>query len=159
MTQLYLVRHEEAEPGAFGPDGHRALTDHGRRRMHKNAQRFLDLGERPDLILTSPLVRAVQTAEILASVLGYDGPLLARNRVAEPASFADLLALLDEHPVKRLVMVGHEPTLSGFVAHLLGNPRMTRGFSPGTMIALEPGKPWTFRWAIWPDEPGVAKIL
>jgi hypothetical protein len=80
---LYLLRHEEAEPAASGPDGHRTLTANGRTRMHRTGRRFAQLGEPIDLILTSPLVRAVQTAEILAthlwpsrarSTLGYGSP-------------------------------------------------------------------------------------
>src|SRR6267143_1996147 len=67
LMQLYLVRHGIAVDGGEAiPDGSRGLTDKGRRRFHKTARAFGKLGHRLDLILTSPLVRAVQTAEILA---------------------------------------------------------------------------------------------
>src|SRR5204862_5047285 len=65
--EIYLVRHGIAEEGHEKlRDGSRALTDKGRRRFQKTARAFGKLGRKLDLILTSPLVRAVQTAEILA---------------------------------------------------------------------------------------------
>ena len=73
--QLYLVRHGIAVDGGEAmPDGSRGLTDKGRRRFHRTARAFGKLGHKLDLILTSPLVRAVQTAEILAgAALEYCG--------------------------------------------------------------------------------------
>src|SRR3981189_1223644 len=65
--EIYLVRHGIAVDGeSDGPDAFRPLTGKGRRRFHKTARAFARLGRKLDLILTSPLVRAVQTAEILA---------------------------------------------------------------------------------------------
>jgi phosphohistidine phosphatase len=67
MIELYFVRHGiavERIPGV--PDSFRELTGKGRRRFRKTARAFAQLGRSLDLILTSPLVRAVQTAEILA---------------------------------------------------------------------------------------------
>src|SRR3989442_8990474 len=67
IMQLYVVRHGIAVQSAEGiPDKWRPLTDKGRRRFQKTARAFGKLGRRLDLILTSPLVRAVPTAEILA---------------------------------------------------------------------------------------------
>lgn len=156
---LYLLRHEEAEPAASGPDGHRTLTPHGRARMHRTGRRFAQLGEPIDLILTSPLVRAVQTAEILATNLAFEGPLYSRLRIAEPSSFADLDAVIAEAGAHNVVVVGHEPTLSSYTGHLLGQA-LPRGYSPGTMYALSLGAGRAaFRWVLWPDAAGPSGSL
>lgn len=127
--------------------------------MHRTARRFLELGEPIEAIVTSPLVRAVQTAEILATGLGFSGPLAARHRIAEPASFADLLEVIDEAQAQRLILVGHEPTLSSFTAHLLGKP-LPRGYSTGTLYALSlDGTRAQFRWAWFPDEDAPTRSL
>src|SRR5438309_12026701 len=72
MIRIYLVRHgiavDPAEKGALD-DYSRPLTARGRRRFRRLARAFARLGEPPDFIFTSPLVRAVQTAEILAGTL------------------------------------------------------------------------------------------
>src|ERR671929_2162184 len=70
--QLYLVRHGIAVEGGDGiPDDFRVLSDKGRRRFQKTARTFGKRGRELDLILTSPLVRAVQTAEILAGATAH----------------------------------------------------------------------------------------
>src|SRR5437667_6035385 len=69
MMEIYVVRHGIAVPSEAGiPDRFRPLTSKGRRRFRRTARRFARLGEL-DLILTSPLVRAVQTAEILVAAV------------------------------------------------------------------------------------------
>src|SRR2546430_11661674 len=72
VMQLYVVRHGiVVESGEGIPDEWRPLTDKGRRRFQKMARTFAKLGRRLDLILTSPLVRAMQTAEILAGATDH----------------------------------------------------------------------------------------
>ena len=70
MMEIYVVRHGIAVPSEAGiPDRFRPLTSKGRRRFRRTARRFARLGRELDLILTSPLVRAVQTAEILVGAV------------------------------------------------------------------------------------------
>src|SRR5437762_13257084 len=104
--EIYLVRHGIAEEGHEKlRDGSRPLTDKGRRRFQKTARAFGKLGRRLDLILTSPLVRAVQTAEILAgetepgevAVLAELDPKFdveaVRNAIASRAGKAEAVAI------------------------------------------------------------------
>ena len=73
MIRVFLVRHGIAADAAPGqPDESRPLTAKGRRRFRRTARAFARLGERVDKLITSPLVRAVQTAEILARALRQD---------------------------------------------------------------------------------------
>jgi phosphohistidine phosphatase len=156
---VYLVRHEAAESYADGGDAYRALTGDGRRRMRRTA-RFLATQEgRVDHVLTSPLVRAVQTAEILAGELGLDEPLEVRPVIATPPRLTSIAELATSLPAttRGVAVVGHEPTLSLLTAHLLGEQgQRWTGFSTGTVLRLDhdpsTGR-WHFAWWIDPGGP------
>ncbi len=121
---IYLVRHGPAEErGGPGPDAERALTRPGKSKTKKAMKGFVRLGARPDLVLSSPLVRAWETAEILAAALGRVGSSAGRPRVEEDlAPGGDALALLHrlEAGPDAVALVGHEPDLSRLGALLAG---------------------------------------
>jgi phosphohistidine phosphatase len=121
--ELYLVRHAIAE--ARGPewpdDAKRPLSDEGRGKMGKQAAGLDTLNVRIEEILTSPLVRTRQTAEILAKGLSSrpkitDFPPLAPGHSIKEA----LMALKDYEKRSRLALVGHEPGLGELLAALIG---------------------------------------
>src|SRR5207248_5163892 len=139
IMQLYVVRHGIAvESGEGIPDDWRPLTDKGRRRFQKMARAFGKLGRRLDLILTSPLVRAVQTAEILAgetepgevAVLAELDPKFdveaVRNAIASRAGKAEAVAI-----------VGHEPQLSSVLAALTGVSQAEIDLENGTIVRVD----------------------
>ena len=134
---LYLIRHEDA--GEAERDEHRSLTELGRRRMRKTARFCLEQGMVLDAIFTSPLVRAVQTAEILAEGLGFDGPIDAHEEIAFPSRIETLTHLIDAAPAncRGLALVGHEPTLGLLAHHLLGAESGLLGMRKGAVLALE----------------------
>ncbi|MCC6738862.1 MAG: histidine phosphatase family protein [Planctomycetia bacterium] len=119
-----FFRHGPAvEPGTPGiPDDARPLTPDGRRRTRAAARGLASLRLGLDGILSSPLPRALQTAEILAKALG-----LPRPRTSElllPGSPAErLLGAIREAGGEAPVLVGHEPSLSAAVSLLAGAPR------------------------------------
>src|ERR1700722_9427363 len=126
--KLYVMRHGPAEDIAgSGLDEDRALTASGRDRVRHVAKTLVDAQEVPLRILTSPLVRAVQTAEIVALIGRVDAQAGARDvalevrREAHPSGNLKGLVedLLDEG-AKRVMLVGHEPQLSDLVQALLG---------------------------------------
>jgi phosphohistidine phosphatase len=81
-------------------------------------------GVAPDLILTSPLLRAVQTADILAESLVYNGPLIAEEALGPGFDLANIKPLLEQYRhINELVIVGHEPDLGGIVSELLNLPQ------------------------------------
>src|SRR5215469_6165377 len=89
MFRIYLVRHgiavDHADRGDL-PDDDRPLTAKGRRRFRRAARAFARMGETPDLLFTSPLIRAAQTAEILAGAFKvYEVQVLEELRVGVPA--------------------------------------------------------------------------
>src|SRR5438874_12508273 len=122
LMQLYLVRHGIAVDGGEAmPDGSRGLTDKGRRRFHRTARAFGKLGHKLDLILTSPLVRAVQTAEILAGATKH-GEVAVLEELDPKFDVATLRTAVAKRARKSgaVALVGHEPQLSLALAALSG---------------------------------------
>lgn len=123
---LFLVRHAEAIPrGTLDIDDHRWLTERGRRRFYRAARklrkRLKDTGG-PDAVLTSPLPRAVMTAELLQRALRLSGPLEVCAELAPGALLPAAQELLRRQ--RRVVAaVGHEPMLSDLRAALTGQRR------------------------------------
>jgi len=155
--ELYLVRHGIAVEGSEGVrDGSRGLTDKGRRRFQRTARAFGKLGRKLDLILTSPLVRAVQTAEILAG----------ETRHGEVAVLEELDPKFDAEAVRSAVarrsgeaaavaLVGHEPQLSSLLASLAGVAPADLDVKKGAIVRIDvesvsDGKSVDARWWLKP---------
>lgn len=122
--KLLIVRHAAAvERSASIGDEKRYLTPEGRLFMRKTARTMREKGVDPALIVTSPLLRAVQTADILAEAIAYGGPLVVRDEVKPGFDLPALRGLLDEYrSAGEVVIVGHEPDLSGIIATILSLP-------------------------------------
>jgi len=117
--ELLLFRHGIAEErGGPTPEPLRALTPAGRRRTTAVAQRLAALKLGADLLISSPLPRALQTAEI-ALEAGL-APRLATDPALAPGG--DARQLVRAATAERLMLVGHEPELSALACRLLGAP-------------------------------------
>lgn len=120
--ELYLIRHGLAgERGTYTNDDERPLTEEGKKKTRQIAQRLLDLNLQFDLILTSPLVRAKQTAEILLQA-GLSQQLEAADYLAHAGQIEDWLDWLQAWQQPKtpcLALVGHEPDLSEWAEILL----------------------------------------
>jgi phosphohistidine phosphatase len=136
--KLYLVRHAEAiERSVTMPDANRYLTPKGRSAFRKIARRVRKLGIVPDLIFSSPLVRAVQTAEILTERLNYDGTVVVAKELSPGFDHRALRSLLAKtRNSTEAAFVGHEPDLGDLASTLLALPG---GFQlrKGAVLALE----------------------
>jgi phosphohistidine phosphatase len=139
VMQLYLVRHGIAVEGGEGiPDELRTLTDKGRRRFHKTARAFGKLGLRLDLILTSPLVRAVQTAEILAGEADHREVDVLQELDPKFDVEAVRAAITNRIGDSRAVaIVGHEPQLSSVLAALSGVSQADIDLKKGAIVRLD----------------------
>jgi phosphohistidine phosphatase len=136
--RLYLVRHAEAiERSGATPDASRYLTPKGRTAFRKIARRAREAGIAPEVIFTSPLLRAVQTAEILAERLKHEGPVVVANELSPGFDDRALRSLLaGAGNLAEAAFVGHEPDLGDLAARLLS----LRGDFPlrkGAVVALE----------------------
>jgi phosphohistidine phosphatase len=151
--ELYLIRHAIAEErgDAWPDDTKRPLTEDGSDRMRKNARGLVRLGVEFDVILTSPLVRTRQTADIVASAFNVRPPIVVSDALAPGGTYEALLADLEKHAKRsRIALVGHEPGIGQLAARLAGS-RHTFAFKKGAVCqidvdSLPPGRPGILQW-------------
>jgi phosphohistidine phosphatase len=129
-VRVYLVRHAEAAPG--DPDDLRPLTAAGKAAAGELGSRLAADGLRPDAVLSSPLLRARQTAAELARALGAE--LEADERLA-PGADADALRAAVAGRGETVVVVGHQPDCSRISAEIAGGPEPA--FPPAGLAVLE----------------------
>jgi phosphohistidine phosphatase len=120
---LYIIRHAIAVDEAtsdYASDSERPLTDKGRKKMRQIAKALRHLGVEFDMILSSPYIRACETAEILADVFKMKKRIVFSDNLI-PLANPDLLIgeINEKHPVGSLAIVGHEPHLSALVGLLV----------------------------------------
>jgi phosphohistidine phosphatase len=119
--RLLIVRHAIAVPHGTPavPEDLRPLTPRGEKRFRVAARGLARICARPDVLLTSPLVRARQTADIAAEAWGKIEP--REESALAGGSFEQIAAVVDKLKSEELVaLFGHEPDVSGLVARLLG---------------------------------------
>lgn len=151
---LYLLRHAHAgDPAAWnGPDEVRPLSEKGFRQAKRLGKFLAKGGNRPDLILTSPKLRAEQTARTVAKAL--DVKVRVDERLAYGfglRSLNDLLASIDAHEP---MLVGHDPDFSALLSILIGARGMEMKKGALAAIALVPpiGRgSGTLRFLLTPD--------
>lgn len=118
--ELYILRHgiaaEKGDP-KYPKDEDRPLTEEGQKKTLKVARRMKELGLGFDLILSSPLARARQTAEIAASVLGCKNKLKFTTHLAPEGNKKTLLREIGRR--RSVLLVGHEPYLSELISTFL----------------------------------------
>jgi phosphohistidine phosphatase len=139
-VKVFLVRHGEAVPEEeAGSDRDRWLALRGREAARVLAKLLRSANVEPDVIVCSPLPRAVQTAELLAQGLDYlleIRSLRALEPSAQPRVAAQAIAAAGE----AVIVVGHEPSLSALGALLLGVPAFP-SFRTAQCCAIEGGRP------------------
>jgi phosphohistidine phosphatase len=160
MMRVYLVRHGVAvdrdDPNCPS-DPERPLTPKGMKKTHAAALGLFALGVKPDVMLTSPWLRAVQTAEIFSEVIGFSSNKIVRTDALKGNSTpAELLRELAKLKAKEVMCFGHEPHLHLVIGQILHtSARITElkkagvacldleRISPpqGLLIALYPPKP------------------
>ncbi len=140
--ELYLIRHGIAQEATNEiKDEERSLTEYGRKRAQKVFQRLKNLDLKFDLIVTSPLVRAQETAEILIST-GLSSQLEQCSDLAPSGNIlhwiAQWLTPKNYPPSTRLALVGHEPTLSNWAEILVwGEAKDNLVLKKAGMIGIE----------------------
>jgi phosphohistidine phosphatase len=121
--RLFFFRHGPAGSRAEwdGPDDERPLTTEGRAMVERVCRSLAKGGVTVDALLTSPLARARQTAEIAAEALGLSDGLADDERLAHGLDRGLLKEIIADHPgAQALMVVGHEPDFSATIAELTG---------------------------------------
>jgi phosphohistidine phosphatase len=157
MTELYLIRHGMAEErgDAWPDDAKRPLTQGGMSKLRKSARGLSRLGVSFDVIVTSPLVRTRQTAEIIAGALDPHPHVTNMDSLGPDGRIADVLSDLEKYSKRsRVALVGHEPGIGELAARLIGS-RHPVPFKKGAicridMQTLPPAGPGDLRWFLLP---------
>jgi phosphohistidine phosphatase len=114
---IYFLRHGEADwPDWKRPDDERPLTEKGKKEMHQVGAFLANLSVKPDVVLTSPLPRASQTAEIAAHYV--DAKSVEDDLLAPGFGRSELKKLLKKRGYQSLMVVGHEPDFSKTICKL-----------------------------------------
>lgn len=139
--KLYFLRHGQAGSRHEwrGDDSQRPLTVEGKQSMQREAAAISKLKVPLDVILSSPLVRACQTAEIVAKALGSAARLVTDGRLAPGFGPKQLAAIVTEHRSARgLMLVGHEPDFSETISQVTGGGRLTMKKGALAHVDVEP---------------------
>lgn len=121
---LYIIRHAVAQQlGQKNDftDEKRALTSEGRDRMREAARGLRRLGVELDMVLTSPLVRAVETAEIVATALGVSKKDVEQTSGLAPGGSQDELIaeIKNKTGVEAIALIGHQPDLGALISRIV----------------------------------------
>lgn len=136
---LYVMRHAEAVEGSEAlADEWRYLTEKGRSAARKVSSSISRSGPKPRLIITSPLTRAVQTAEIAALKACRKNVVVSSGLLLPVADTGSVITHLKTcRDARRVMLVGHEPQLGMLVASLLGRGDQPITLKKGACVALE----------------------
>lgn len=158
---LYVMRHAEAVEGSEAlQDEWRYLTEKGRVAAKKASSSIGRYGAKPRLTVTSPLTRAVQTAEIAADMACRKNVVVASSLLLPGGNIADLISYLSGcRDAKRVLLVGHEPQLGQLVTALLGRENINVSLNKGAYVALDfdPDKEEKKSRFLWYFVPGKGK--
>ena len=158
--QLHLLRHAHAgDPSKWtGPDSARPLSEKGQSQAVRMGLFLADAGFLPDLIMSSPLVRALETARLVATPLAL--PIVVTNALAMPLDLESLEQLLaGAGNPRRPLLVGHDPDFSMLAAELAGVADLP--VRKGTLLRIDTRRPLQagsglIRWLLPPDLLSIA---
>ena len=157
---IYILRHGIAvqRGTASFPDDDRPLTDDGKEKMRKGAKGIAAVIGKVDLILTSPLIRAHDTAKIAADALGADHKVEVCRELLPGSSAKKLMLYLAKYKnLEDVMLVGHEPDLGFLASALLGSEHSIIEFKKGALCCIEvsgmpPRSSGTLRWHLQPKQ-------
>lgn len=137
--EIYLLRHgiaANAQPGQ--PDSERALTEEGREKLRRVLKRARDAGARLDAILSSPYLRALETARVAKETLGYEGEIVRVEALVPNASPYDAWEEIRARKTEAAILLAsHEPLMSSLAAFLLGCPSLEVDFKKAALMRLD----------------------
>ncbi len=156
--RVYLLRHAiAAERGSAAfVDDDRPLTEEGKEKMSKAAKGLASLISEIDVILTSPLIRAHDTARIAARALRAESKVQVCKELAAGGSLKNLMTYLSKfRSLNNIMLVGHEPDLGFIASLLLGSENSIIEFKKGSLCCIEvstlpPRSKGTLIWHLQP---------
>jgi len=136
--EIYILRHGDAEPrSAEVEEADRKLTPKGRRDVENVMRAASECKVRPELVLTSPYRRAVETAQIAIGELDPKPKLVETELLLPEGRVEQAWKELRSHAaVQEILLAGHEPQLSQLVAYLLGAPTLLLDLKKGALVRI-----------------------
>jgi phosphohistidine phosphatase len=152
---LYLIRHgiaiDRTDPKS-PPEAERQLTAKGVQKTRAAALGLNEMGAKPDVFISSPYVRAVQTAEIFAEALGFSPEKIRMSDALKPAANpAEIVKEISRIRAKEIACFGHAPHLDLTIAHLTGARGVFTELKKAGAVCLEHAAthgPWTLHWLV-----------
>ncbi len=154
LEVVHLVRHAHAgDPGRWdGPDERRPLTMKGRQQAERLGAFLVRASIQPDRVISSPKLRAIQTAEPIAAAFGLD--VFVDARLASNCDLERLDTILAEAGVRAPLLVGHDPDFSDLLTGLIGSSPLE--MRKGALATIEVRRPLRIgagllRWLVPPE--------
>jgi phosphohistidine phosphatase len=138
--EVYLLRHGIAEDDSpTGRDADRELTSAGRRKLNEVLKIVAAAGFVPEVVVSSPLVRARQTADIAVEVLGYKDEIHYANALVPDADPQEVWQEIRNgyRGVASILLASHEPLMSRCTGFLLGQPELLVDFKKGAIARID----------------------
>jgi phosphohistidine phosphatase len=162
--RVYLLRHAIAvDRGSAGVvDDDRPLTEEGKEKMSKAAKGMATLIPEIDVILTSPLIRAHDTAKIAARALRVEQKVQVCKELSAGGSIKNLMTYLSKYrSLNNMMLVGHQPDLGFIASMLLGSESSIIEFKKGSLCCIEVSTlpPRTKGTLIWHLQPKHLRAL
>ncbi len=139
---LYIIRHawaaDPSEP-AWSDDRRRPLTEEGRKRFAAMVKKLAGRGFAPERIATSPLVRCVQTSQIIAELLDDPEMVISLDALAPESSLGELVTWTNREckGCRQVAWVGHAPDVGEMTGALISGSRALVHFPKGAIAAVE----------------------
>lgn len=154
--EIYILRHGEAVPkGTPGyPTDDRPLTDDGIEKLTEAAKGIKSLINSFDVVVSSPLVRALDTAKIASEAVGYSGKIHTTEYMIPESPMRNLFEFLKQFNGKeKILLVGHEPHLGYLASFMIGIEESVIEFKKGGMCRIDipkfpPEKPGKLIWLL-----------
>lgn len=138
--EVYLLRHGEAIPrGTPGyPNDDRPLTDEGVEKMIEEGRGIAKVAGKADVVISSPLIRALDTAKITAEALGYEKKIVTTEYLIPGYPQRSLFSFLSGYNnANSMLLVGHEPQLGYLASSLLGIEDSVIEFKKGGICKID----------------------
>jgi phosphohistidine phosphatase len=137
--EIYLLRHGIAEDVNGGhSDADRELTSEGREKLRRVLKRARSADVSPSLILSSPYKRAVQTADVAAEALEYEGKVVETEALIPNASPEQVWEeIRARHDESAILLASHEPLMSILAAFLLGAPALQVDMKKAALVRID----------------------
>lgn len=137
MINLYLIRHSTAEKiSVLKKDIDRRLSPDGIVLIQTAVKFWKSVIPAFDLIITSPLVRAVQTANLIAESINYTGEIITDNNLGPGSKTTDLIEILNSSGKENIACIGHQPDLSLHVSNFISSNGCVLHFPPAAICKI-----------------------